>query len=347
MNKPRILLVLDGIAESTFANEETTLSRTRPTFLTKLTKTLKVGLFDPYYLNTKEIYTDFIIASLAGVQINPWPGRAWLESAAIDPNKQISYAAIIRTYDNNAKRLMLSQKAIENINSITIKGFRIHQRLHERTANSWLLIKDGEPDVDDIENILKKITGIVKDIDKIDVSLDLGNVFHNSIAPVVSKRLDSAVLAHSRGSVLGVCKVGGIDGLNRNGSPMDKELHSKLFSEIRNLITQGHYQNFILYFKATDWASHFGSRQLKAEWLLYIDKELISILYELRSAFHITIISDHRTDIGSEESMQNTSIFATNSKIGDNCSFVEREIEKIWNRPPLTLKELSWQVFPI
>jgi hypothetical protein len=195
---------------------------------------------------------------------------------------------------------------------------------------------------DTVEAIVRIATGLHQET----VQMIPADVFTKSLMPSMSCRLRSAVLAHARGSLLGICRAGGIHGLDGRGSPLDMGLHATLFSEIRQLLTDSNYRNYILYIKALDWASHAGVRALKADWLRFIDKELVSFLFEHRSAMHITLVSDHRTNIGSSHAENDTSIFATTGGIGDDCPFVESEIENVWRACPLSLEDLSWVAFP-
>lgn len=346
MDKPRVLLVLDGVAESTGDGRATTLSSVRPLFLGKLAQSLRVGLFDPRHSVTKEVHTESVITSLAGIVLKPWPGKAWLEAAEMLDPEQIVYASIVRSFDRQDSRLVLTSDAIRRLNRVQLPAGIVLQRRHERSRCSWLVATTDLTQRDQIASTLKEMNLIVTEIHDGEGIMIAGDVFDSTVPPVISTRLRSSLLAHASGALLGACKVGGIHGLNRPGSPLDMNLHISLFSEIRQILSEGRHQNFILYIKAMDWASHAAQGKLKADWLFFVDKELISFLYEQRTNMHLTVISDHRTDIGSDCAEESPSIFATSNGIGDDCLFIETDIENKWKNAPLTLEELSWLIFP-
>jgi hypothetical protein len=127
---------------------------------------------------------------------------------------------------------------------------------------------------------------------------------------------------------------------------MDQARHVRLFGEVRRLIDDGRYRNLVIYVKALDWASHLAQSSLKAQWLDLVDRELVSFLVARFAHLHITVISDHRTDIGSPTASFTASIFATAGLPATNCPFEESAIESRWQRPSLPLSELSWLAFP-
>lgn len=346
MDKPRVLLVLDGVAESTGGGRATTLSGVRPLFLGKLAQSLQVGLFDPRHSDTKEVHTESVITSLAGIVLKPWPGKAWLEAAALSDPERIVYASIVRSFDRYGARLVLNRDAIHRLNRVQLPDGIVLQRTHERTACSWLVATTDARQRDCIASTLHEMNLIVAEVHDDESTMTAGDVFDSTVPPLTSTRLRSSLLAHASGALLGVCKVGGIHGLSRPGSPLDMNLHVSLFAEIRQALSEGQHQNFIVYVKAMDWASHAAQGALKAEWLSFVDRELVSFLYEQRTRMHITVISDHRTDIGSDCAEESPSIFATSSGIGDDCAFIECDIENIWQKAPLSLEELSWRIFP-
>jgi hypothetical protein len=187
-------------------------------------------------------------------------------------------------------------------------GGQFALRTYELTASSWLLAAREDVPARQIEDTLAAANKILAARYAGEARIEPGNVFHAVSPPLVSARLSSCALAHAQGALLGLCGVAGIVGLQRHCSPMDQDGHIRLFAEIRRLVDDGRYRSLVIYAKALDWASHLAQGRVKALWLDLVDRELVSFLLSRSAHLHITIISDHRTDIGSPSATQSTSI---------------------------------------
>ena len=153
-----------------------------------------------------------------------------------------------------------------------------------------------------------------------------------------------AFVAMTEGSLPGVCEKSGIeliDTIKRN--VFDFYISENMIVKLKNAIDGGHFKAGILYFKDTDWASHYGDRKLKIKAIEYFDYLLSTIIEQNIEKWNesLLIISDHRSNLDSVKPSGSTSIFSlVYNHPNVSSGFNERSIQKVWNKPPLQMNEL-------
>lgn len=339
----QIIIVLDGVAEDYKDLEETSLDLANKVALDQFTQNSLCGLFNPIDEQLDTVKTDLVLANLLGIRPKQWPSRSYFE-ALLYSHTSISASCFVRFRTQlpieNLQELLDENERV--IVSLADKfGFRVTRRLYERNLTSYLVWIEENEDVKAFTILNRekqfsyKLNLFKEDVDE---ALQSGSVYFDEMYyghEIEQKEVkaESSLLVNARGSLVGLFRRSGFDVLVNEGNPLDFEntrssirlLRDQLKIKARNLLV-------VLYFKAPDWASHFGDRSLKITCIEHIDKILLELFVAWENDIEkLLIISDHRTNIGSQTASRSPSIFVLfnrDNKVTGVNSFTEKKIEK-------------------
>jgi len=350
----KIIIILDGIAEDRLSHASTTLELAYTPFLDKIAQKSTCGLFCPVDSRLHMVKTELVIASLLGIRPQLWPGRAYFEVLYNEPRSIPPKACSFIRYksigekDGKVVESHLIKQASFFSSLAQSYGVQIRVRPHQQTASSHLAwVRDKKLSPKDAMEQIKFMFAKILNVFPQNIHAVLDEEWFGDPIQMKSFCKKPCFIAHTQNALGGLCQAAGIEVIPPNGHPLDFNNNRRLFQQIEQYLANSDYNCSIIYCKSTDWASHHGDRVLKKKTIEFIDSWLQQIISPLlgNPSNSIFVLSDHRTNIASEQASMNDSIFMTYNNGKGISKFCEKAIEQQWTRKPLSLDDLFYLFF--